>query len=304
MVAPLKRLNEKGKCFMDGIIIIDKEKNWTSNDIVQKLKNLLHEKTGHTGTLDPLATGVLPILVGKGTLLSKYLVNHNKEYIATIKLGQKTTTGDAEGEVIEQKAVKQNHLSEAFVIQVLKSFQGKQQQIPPMHSAIKVKGKKLYEYARKGQNVEIPPREIEIYNMELLSVKMDEQEIQYQVNCSKGTYIRTLSEDIAKKLGTVGFMKELRRTQVGDFSLKQAVKISDIVQNENKINEYFISLEHFFENKEKIKLDKRQLKMFLNGVKINMQFEDGVYRIYDEEGVFIGIGELLEKKLKRDICVK
>ena len=289
--------------FMDGMIIIDKEKNWTSNDIVQKLKNIFHEKTGHTGTLDPLATGVLPILVGKGTGISKYLINHDKEYIATIKLGQKTETGDSEGDVIEQKEVLASILKNEFITQVFNSFRGKQQQIPPMYSAIKVNGKKLYEYARKGKCIEIEPRDIEIYNIELISVSQEEQEIQYKVHCSKGTYIRKLSEDIAEKLGTVGFMKELRRTRVGDFCIEQAIKISDIVKNESKINEYFISLEQFFENKEKIKLDKNKLKLFLNGAKIYMPLENGVYTIYDEALSFIGIGQIVGNKLKRDICV-
>lgn len=288
---------------MNGIIIIDKEKKWTSNDIVQKLKHILNEKTGHTGTLDPLATGVLPILVGKGTQLSKYLINHDKEYLATIKLGEKTNTGDSEGEIIEKKEVTQNMLNIDFVTQIVESFKGKQKQIPPIYSAIKVKGKKLYEYARKGQDVVIPPRDIEIYNIEVISVFPEKQEIQYKVNCSKGTYIRKLSEDIAEKLGTAGFMKELRRTKVGDFNINQAVKISKIVENEDILNDYFITFEEFFKNAEQINLNKKQLKMFLNGVKLNLPLKNGVYRIYGEDFEFVGIGEIKENRLKRDICV-
>ena len=288
---------------MDGILIIDKEKGWTSNDIVQKIKNMVHEKTGHTGTLDPLATGVLPILVGKGTLLSKYLINHDKEYLATIKLGQKTNTGDSEGEVIEQKEVTQEMLQKNLIEQVLETMKGKQKQIPPMYSAIKVNGKKLYEYARKGKQVEIKPREIEIYQIELISILPEKQEIQYKVSCSKGTYIRKLSEDIAQKLGTVGFMKELRRTKVGDFKLEQAIEISKIVKKEKMIQDYFITIEEFFQDKKKIELNQNQLKMFLNGVKLSMPLEDGVYRIYDENFNFVGVGMINEKKLKRDICL-
>ena len=156
---------------MDGIIIINKEKNWTSNDIVQKLKGILHEKVGHTGTLDPQATGVLPILVGKGTGLSKYLINHDKEYIATIKLGQKTSTGDAEGDVIETKNVTKEMLGENFVKCTLQSFLGKSLQVPPMYSAIKVNGKKLYEYARNGKKIDVEPRNIEIYDIKLISIQ-------------------------------------------------------------------------------------------------------------------------------------
>lgn len=287
---------------MNGIIVVNKEKGWTSNDIVQKLKGILHEKTGHTGTLDPLATGVLPILIGKGTLLSKYLINHDKEYIATIKLGEKTTTGDSEGEVLERKKVTDEMLKEENIKKVLKCFEGKQSQIPPMYSAIKVNGKKLYEYARKGQHIEIKPRDIEIYNIEIISVSKEEKEITYKVACSKGTYIRSLCEDIAKNLGTVGFMKELRRTKVGDFCIENSMKIGDIEGNINTLEENVITIEKFFENNEKIKLNSRQLELFLNGVKINVSGKNGIYKIYNEE-LFIGIGVAEDGKLKRDIIV-
>ena len=288
---------------MDGIIVINKPIGCTSYNIVYRVKKIFKEKVGHTGTLDPLATGVLPILIGKGTKLSNYLMEHDKEYIATLKLGKKTDTLDAEGEVIEEREVDDNIFNKDKIDEVLNKFIGKIEQIPPLYSAIKVNGKKLYEYARKGKQVEIKPREIEIYQIELISILPEKQEIQYKVHCSKGTYIRKLSEDIAEKLGTVGFMKELRRTRVGDFCIEQAIKISDIVKNESKINEYFISLEQFFENKEKIKLDKNKLKLFLNGAKIYMPLENGVYTIYDEALSFIGIGQIVGNKLKRDICV-
>ena len=288
---------------MDGIIVINKEKDWTSNDIVQKLKGIFHEKVGHTGTLDPLATGVLPILIGKGTLLSKYLINHDKEYIATIKLGEKRSTGDTEGELIEKQDVNEKMLQEEKVNEVLKSFIGKSMQTPPMYSAIKVNGKKLYEYARKGQTVEVNSREIEIYNMQLISISKQNKEIKYKVNCSKGTYIRTLSEDIALKLGTVGFMKELERTKVGNFCIEQSTKISDIIENEENINNYYITIEKFLENKEKINLDKKELKKFLNGVKIPVLKKDGIYRIYNENAQFIGTGEINNNILKRDIVI-
>lgn len=293
---------------MDGIIIINKEKNWTSNDIVQKLKHIFNEKTGHTGTLDPLATGVIPILVGKGTGLSKYLVNHDKEYIATIKLGEKTSTGDSEGEVIEEKNVTDDMFNIENIENVLDSFKGKQSQIPPIYSAIKVNGKKLYEYARSGKEVEVKPREIEIFDINLISTSNDTKEITYKVWCSKGTYIRSLCEDIAEKLGTVGFMSELNRIRAGEFRIEQAVRISEIandnVINKDSIEKHFISIENFFKNKEKIKLDNSDLFRFLNGVKIFKEKSDGVYRIYSENMVFIGIGVIANKKLKRDIIIK
>lgn len=291
---------------MDGIIIINKEKNWTSNDIVQKLKGIFHEKTGHTGTLDPLATGVLPILVGKGTSLSKYLVNHDKEYIATIRLGEKTTTGDQEGEIIEQISVTDEMLNEENIKKALEYFKGKQSQIPPMYSAIKVNGKKLYEYARSGKKIEVKPREIEIFDIDLISVSKETKEIMYKVWCSKGTYIRTLCENIAEKLGTVGYMRELNRIRVGDFRIEQSVKISNIISN-NSINKSviennFISIERFFEKKESVILNDSDLFKFLNGVKVDINTNDGIYKVYNKEN-FIGIGIIQNNRIKRDIII-
>lgn len=291
---------------MDGIIIINKEKNWTSNDIVQKLKHTFHEKTGHTGTLDPMATGVLPILVGKGTSLSKYLVNHDKEYIATIKLGKKTTTGDQEGDVIEEKLVTDEMFDIDNVKSVLNSFKGKQEQIPPMYSAIKVNGKKLYEYARSGKDVEVKPRSIEIFDINLISISKETQEIVYKVWCSKGTYIRSLCEDIAESLGTVGFMKELNRTRVGEFRIEQAVRISEIVNDgvidKNIIEKNFISIEKFFEKNKSVNLNDYVLFRFLNGVKVNVSLDDGIHRVYNKD-IFIGIGIVQNGKMKRDIVI-
>lgn len=288
---------------MDGIIIINKEKAWTSNDIVQKLKGIFHEKTGHTGTLDPQATGVLPILVGKGTSISKYLINHDKEYIATIKLGEKTTTGDQEGEVIDKMPVTEEILESENIKKVLESFKGKQSQIPPMYSAIKVNGKKLYEYARSGKNIDIKPREIEVFDIELISISKSNQEIVYKVWCSKGTYIRSLCEDIAKKLGTVGFMKELNRTRVGEFNIEQSVKISEVINCKDLNSLKFISIEDFFKDKKSVVLSMDKMIRFLNGVKIFMNVEDGIYKVYDKNGDFVGIGVAKEGKLKRDIVI-
>lgn len=193
---------------MNGILIVNKPQNFTSQDVVSKVKKILNEKkAGHTGTLDPLATGVLPVLLGNSTKLSKYLIEHDKVYVAKIKLGQRTDTGDIEGKVIEEKSVPE--ISVEKIKKALESFLGKGQQIPPMYSAIKINGKKLYEYARNGESVEVPPRNIEIYSMKLLEI--EEKQIKFEVSCSKGTYIRTLCENIAETLGTVriygGFKK-------------------------------------------------------------------------------------------------
>ena len=282
---------------MDGIIVINKPKDCTSHDIVRKARKILNEKVGHTGTLDPNATGVLPLLVGKGTQISKYLINHDKTYEAVLKLGEKTDTADREGKTIETKEVQPSNLEKENVEKVLKALIGKQEQTPPIYSAIKVNGKKLYEYARSGENVEIEPRTIEIYNLEL--IKIENQEITYKVHCSKGTYIRTLCEQIAEKLGTVGYMKELKRTQVGEFKIEESITIEEL---ENNAEKNLITIEKYFENCKKINLNEKKLQLFLNGVQLTHDLEDGIYTIYSDEK-FIGIGAVKNKLLKRDIVV-
>lgn len=285
---------------MNGIILIDKPKDYTSHDIVAIVKKIIKEKVGHTGTLDPIATGVLPLLIGKATGISKYLINHDKTYVATLKLGIKTDTADSEGKVIEEKAVPE--LSNENVIKVLNSMIGKQTQIPPMYSAIKVNGKKLYEYAREGKAVEVKQRNIEIHNMKLFKLNIAESEIVFEISCSKGTYIRTVCEEIAKRLNTVGYMKELRRIKVGEFDIKDTISIEKIKNNENILQEKLISIEDFFKNKTKIELTDKELELFLNGVKLNKNYEDEIYRVYNTNN-FIGIGIVEDNKLKRDIVL-
>ena len=283
---------------MNGILIVNKPIGKTSHDIVYKIKKLTGEKVGHTGTLDPLATGVLPVLIGKGTLCSKYLINHDKIYDVILKLGIKTITGDGEGNVIEEKDVNKDSFKSDIIEKTLASFMGKQEQIPPIYSAIKVKGKKLYEYARKGQKVEIKPRQIEIYSIKLLNIDEKENEIRFQVKCSKGTYIRSLCEDIASKCQTVGYMKALNRIEVGDFNIKDALDMEEL--NIEKIEKKLITLEQFFNKCKKINLNEKNLKKFLNGAKINNSNQDGIYRIYCND-IFIGIGVIKNSLLKRDI---
>lgn len=285
---------------MDGILIVNKEKNWTSNDVVQKVKRLTGQKVGHTGTLDPLATGVLPLLIGKGTLLSKYLINHDKTYIAKVKLGIKTDTADLEGKIIERIDVDESIFNQNKIENVLKSFIGTQNQIPPMYSAIKIKGKKLYEYARSGQNVDIPERKIEIYKMELINFDKNTKEVEFEVSCSKGTYIRTLCEDVAKKMGNIGTMSSLNRVTVGDFKIENAITINNI--DEINLNNKIISIESFFEKNKSINLSNTDLTMFLNGVKLHREEEDDNYRIYSENR-FIGMGIMKNNILKRDIIL-
>ena len=283
---------------MDGLILINKQKGFTSHDVVNVIRKKLNtKKVGHTGTLDPNATGVLPILVGKATKISKYLMEHDKTYIVTIKLGEKTDTGDSEGQVIEEKSIPAD-LKKEDINNALQNFFGKQKQVPPMYSAIKVNGKKLYEYAREGKEVKLEAREIEIYKIELLEYQNNK--IKFEVECSKGTYIRTLCEDIAKKLGTVGYMEELQRTKVNNFRIEDSILLDDITLENAEKN--MIKIEEVFKEKETIELDNKKLELFLNGVKLTYNLPNSIYRIYNNEQ-FIGIGVIENKLLKRDIVI-
>lgn len=289
---------------MDGIIIINKEKNYTSNDVVSIVKKITKSKVGHTGTLDPNATGVLPLLIGNATKISKYLINHDKEYEVVLQLGAKTETADVEGKVIEEKEVTLDMIKKENINKTLQQFVGRQEQTPPIYSAIKVNGKKLYEYARKGQNVEIKPRQIEIYSIKLENINEKEKQIIFKVKCSKGTYIRSLCEDISKKLGTVGYMKELNRLQVGEFYIKDAVTISEMKEKIEAGNlENIITIEEIFKNNPQIQLEQEQIEPYINGVKINTEKTNGVYRIYKPDGTFIGLGIIENSKLKRDLVI-
>lgn len=285
---------------MDGVLIINKPKGFTSHDVVNILRKALNtKKIGHTGTLDPNATGVLPILIGKATKISKYLIEHNKTYIATISLGEKTDTGDGQGNIIEKDLNFQN-ISCKQIGDVLKTFIGKQKQIPPIYSAIKINGKKAYEYARKGQTVELEPRDIEIYSIDL--IKIENNEITFEVSCSKGTYIRTLCEDIAKKLGTIGYMKELTRTSVNEFKLENAVTIDEIKENSLIVKEKVINIETIFKDKPELKLNDRKKELFLNGVRLTFEKPNDIYRIYNNNE-FIGLGTVQDNLLKRDVII-
>ena len=288
---------------MNGIVLINKEKNYTSHDVVSIVKKITKSKVGHTGTLDPNATGVLPLLLGDATKISKYLINHDKKYEVVLELGKKTSTADVEGEVIEEKEVSQTIWKSEYIENILTEFIGEQEQIPPIYSAIKINGKKLYDYAREGKTVTIEPRKIKIYKIELMGFNKEAKQIQFKVNCSKGTYIRSLCEDIAKKLGTVGYMKELNRTQVGEFYIKDSITIAELEEKIKKNDlSNIISIEEIFENVNKIDLEPKFLNKYLNGVGIEQNYEDGVYKIY-LNNEFIGLGIVKAQKLKRDLVL-
>ena len=211
---------------MDGILYIHKPKDWTSFDVVAKLRRVLHTKSiGHTGTLDPQATGVLVLLVGKATKILPYLEKSRKEYIAEIEFGKKTDTGDIWGNVIETGEIKD--INETTLTDALNSFLGHSMQKPPMVSAIKKDGKKLYEYARAGIEIEVEKRPIEIFEIELLNLNP----VRFRVVCSAGTYVRSLCEDIAEKLGMLGTMSSLVRTKVENISLDECVDLMDVSED-------------------------------------------------------------------------
>ena len=214
---------------MNGVIVIDKEKGITSRDVVNKVvKEYNTKKVGHTGTLDPIATGVLVVCVGSATKLVSDLTNHDKEYIATVELGKLTDTMDITGNLIKEENVSK---TKEEIIEVLNSFKGKYIQTVPIYSAVKVNGRKLYEYARNNEEVELPKREVEIFDIELLDYK--DNYFTFKCNVSKGTYIRALINDIATKLGTIGIMTDLRRTRLGKFTLDDCsrglISIKDVV---------------------------------------------------------------------------
>ena len=243
----------------------------------------------------------MPVLLGNYTKLSKYLIEHDKTYIAKVKLGKKSDTGDSEGNVVETQEVDLKNISEENVKNVLKSFLGKQKQIPPMYSAIKIDGKKLYEYAREGKKVDVEPRDIEIYDIKLLSI--NELEIEFEVSCSKGTYIRSLCEDIAQELGTIGYMSSLNRILVDRFSIEEAIDFETLEKMKDDVENKLITMEDVFSSLDKIKLNNRKKELFLNGVMLTFPLNDGIYNIYDVEENYIGLGTVKNNLLKRDIII-
>lgn len=212
---------------MDGFFLIDKEQDWTSSDVVVKLRHILHEKKiGHAGTLDPMATGLVIVMVGKGCKKSDALMKHDKEYIAKLRLGLTTDTQDIWGNVLKEQV---NNISDGDVKEAITHFVGEKEQIPPMYSAIKINGQKLYELARKGKEVERKSRLINVYSIELIG--KDEDDYVLDIKCSSGTYIRTLCHDIGNHLGCGGCMSGLNRIKVGNASIENAHKIGEILDD-------------------------------------------------------------------------
>ena len=278
-----------------GIINIYKEKGFTSHDVIAKMRGICKQKKiGHTGTLDPDAVGVLPVCLGAATKLCDMLTDRNKEYIAVLRLGVTTDTQDISGRVLEEKEVT---VSKETVREVILSFLGNQLQVPPMYSALKVNGKKLYELAREGKEVERLPRPVSIYEIEILEENMPEFTI--RVACSKGTYIRTLCHDIGQKLGCGAIMTALTRTKAGEFQIEKAYTLSKIQQlsDEGRLWEILVPIEKVFENLPSVTVKKDASKALLNGNQLRVEEIEKPtdtmekVRVYSSEGKFYGIYE-------------
>lgn len=278
---------------MNGVLNIFKPKGMSSFDAVRIVKKVAGTgKVGHTGTLDPEATGVLPICIGKATKIIDYIMNSEKVYEVTLKLGIRTTTYDLEGEVLEEKDC--NHLTDVEILQAVNSFIGEYSQVPPMYSALKQNGVRLYELARKGIEVEREGRLTTIYNIE--DIKINNPYISMKVSCSKGTYIRSLCYDIGEKLGVFATMTELNRAKTSVFSQEESININDLTKE--NINEYILSMEEALEKYDKIIVRGKYVNLLINGVRVgdNRFTNDKVinqklYRVYDEENNFIGLGK-------------
>lgn len=288
-----------------GVINIYKEKGYTSHDVVNIIRKKLNRiKVGHTGTLDPDATGVLPICVGKATKISEYISSSIKEYKATVLLGKETTTQDISGDIIKEAIV---NCSEKEIQQVVNSFLGEIMQTPPMYSAIKIGGKKLYELAREGKEIERKQRKIKIHKIQINKF-INKQTFEITVLCSKGTYIRTLCNDIGQKLGCGACMSQLLRTQSGNFYLKDSIKIEQLDDfiNNDRLYDVIMPIEKVLEDYKKFIALEKANKFLYNGNKISLNYiknsnkinENERILIYDEKNNLIGIYQVLEDYIK------
>ena len=267
---------------MNGIVIVDKPQEWTSQDVTARLRRVFNtRRIGHGGTLDPMATGVLPVFVGRATRGVEFFEHAQKAYETVIRLGLTTDTEDVFGNTLEEREVS---VSEAEFLGILEQFRGKIQQVPPMYSALKVNGQKLCDLARKGKEVERQPREIEIF--ELTCLEFNGNTARLRVHCSKGTYIRTLCKDIGAACGCGGCMQQLRRVQAGEYTIAEAVPLQVLLETENP-EQYLRGVDTMFRNYPEVKLTPNQEKRCRNGNAFSVKLEDGTYRAYSQTGEFL-----------------
>ena len=277
----------------NGILIVDKPEGWTSQDVVSKLRGVLHEKrVGHGGTLDPMATGVLPVFAGRATRAVEFFEHAEKAYEATLLLGTTTDTQDTTGTVLETRPVT---VDEAGVRALLPRFTGVQQQLPPMYSAVKIGGKKLYELARAGKEIERKPREITVFSIELLHFENNSARL--WIHCSKGTYIRTLCHDIGQALGCGGCMAALRRVQAGAYRLADAVTLDEILAHPEP-QTLLKPVDSLFSAYPRLTLTPAQEKCCRNGAAFTCKWSAGRCRVYSPTGEFLALCEVADGKLK------
>lgn len=285
---------QKGRA-IDGVLLLDKPIGLTSNQALQRVKRLFDaRKAGHTGSLDPLASGLLPVCLGQATKVSGFLLDARKRYEVTARLGQRTDTGDADGQVVEEQAVPP--LDDDAVKRVLAQFSGLQKQVPPMYSAIKHQGQRLYKLARRGIEIERQPREIEIYGLELLS--LEAYALELDVACSKGTYVRTLIEDIARALGTVAHVTVLRRLGVGPYAEGPMYKLEELEalaeQGMERLDEVLLPVDSALGHWPSVELGADSAYYLMQGQAVMAPGapSSGKVRLYDEGHGFLGIGEV------------
>ena len=273
---------------MNGILLIDKEPDWTSNDVVSKLKGILHERRiGHSGTLDPMATGLLVVFVGRATRAVEFAEGHDKRYTASLRLGTVTDTQDITGNILSQKTA---DISEEQLSAVLEGFRGEQLQLPPMYSAIKVKGRRLYDIARSGGETERQPRPITVHDISFSG--RDGEDYVIDISCSKGTYIRTLCHDIGEVLGCGGCMSALRRTNAGGFSVSDAHTLAEVQRfaDEGRTEELLLPVDSLFSGTNKCTVSSLSEKKIRCGNPVKTDAPDGVYRVYSVTGEFLMLG--------------
>ncbi|MEI3101382.1 MAG: tRNA pseudouridine(55) synthase TruB [Oscillospiraceae bacterium] len=281
---------------MNGILLIDKQPDWTSNDVVAKLKGMLHQRrVGHSGTLDPMATGLLVVFVGRATRAVEFAEGHDKRYLASLRLGLVTDTQDISGTVLERReaSVTRGELEAA-----LEAFKGEQEQLPPMYSAIKHKGRPLYEIARKGGEVERKPRKINVYDMRLLGE--DRGDYLLDIRCSKGTYVRTLCHDLGHALGCGGCMSSLRRLEAGGFSVDKAHKLSEVQEyaDRGRAEELLLPVDGLFTELNSCVAEAWQERKLRCGNEYSVGLPDGDYRVYSASGEFLMLGRVENKTMK------
>lgn len=283
----------------NGILNIDKPQGITSHDVVDIVRKIFPGiKVGHTGTLDPIAKGVLPICIGKATKLSDELLSENKVYKVKMLLGVETDTYDITGKIVFANTLNED---EIYIKERIKRFIGKSSQIPPIYSAIKIKGKKAYEYARNGENVSLKPREIEIFNIDDIDVNLRKRQVSFVVSCTKGTYIRSLVHDIGIKLGCGATMIELKRLKTGDFDINDSIDLYEFLNLEYlDMLDKIVSIEELYKDSKKINLKDKDYVKFLNGIAIKTDVPNGIVRVY-ENLRYKGLGKVNDNLLKRFI---